>query len=206
MKKYLAFDASGEMIVVGCNNGKKYYERRELGGGTERLLPVIDAVLSDAKMKMKDVEVVCVGVGPGSWTGSRVSVVTSYGLGSANNNLKFCQFNAFDLISYNGNENKKVVKLVKAFANFVYVQDYNNEISIMTKDELLKKYKDVVFVSTNLVIDGVRIVDAQLESIANNLVKKEQFVDFRTIEPMYLRKSQAEYQFDEKLNKCGAKK
>ena len=199
MKKYLAFDASSDELIAGCFNGEKYCERREIGGGTEKLLPLIDAVLSDAKMTIGDVDVVCVGVGPGSWTGSRVSVVTAYGLSAGNKKLKFCKFNAFDLISYNGNENKKNVKLVSAFANFVYVQDYNGNISADTKEELISKYKDVNFIAATQVIDGVMVVPKVLKSVADELVQKQSFTDIKDIEPMYLRKSQAEYQRDARL-------
>ena len=99
MKKYLAFDASSEELIVGCFNGKKYFEMRENGGGTEKLLPLINAVLNEAKMTIDDIEVVCVGVGPGSWTGSRVSVVTAYGFDAGKKDLKFCRFNSFVFIS-----------------------------------------------------------------------------------------------------------
>ena len=47
MKKFLAFDSSGVELVVGCFNGKKYYEKRLIAGGTEMLLPIIDEVLKE---------------------------------------------------------------------------------------------------------------------------------------------------------------
>ena len=203
MKKFLAFDASGDMLIVGCYNGEKYFERREIGGGTERLLPMIDAVLRDSGVTINDIEVVCVGVGPGSWTGSRVSVVTGYGLGAGNSKLKFAKFNAFDLISYNGNENKRVVKLVKAFANFVYVQDYQGEILAITKDELKDKYKNAVFVSSTKIVDEAIVCTIDLENVARKLVENNEFLEVELIEPIYLRKSQAEYQFDERMKKNG---
>ena len=203
MKKYLAFDASSDELIAGCFNGEQYYERREVGGGTEKLLPLIDAVLADAKMTIGDIEVVCVGVGPGSWTGSRVSVVTAYGFGAGNKKLKFCKFNSFDLISYNGNENKKNVKLVGAFANFVYVQNYNGDISAEIKDELVLKYKNSNFIAATQIIDGVIIVPKVLQTVADRLVKEQQYTDIKDIEPMYLRKSQAEYQRDARLKNNG---
>ena len=192
MKKFLAFDAAGEELIAGCCNGKKYYEKRQVGGGTERLLPLIDEVLNQADMKISDVEVVCVGVGPGSWTGSRVSVVTAYGFHAGNPNIKFCPFNSFDLISYNGNENKKIVKLVGAYANFVYVNESENIVA-ETKDVLEKKYEGAIFISASEVVSGVKLCKRDLQSLAYRLVEGENFVDINKIEPMYLRKSQAEY-------------
>jgi len=204
MEKFLAFDSSGEELMVGCFNGEKYFELRKVGGGTELLLPLIDKVLKKAKMQINDVEVVCVGVGPGSWTGSRVAVVTAYGMASANNNLKFAKFNSFDLISYNGSE-KEVVKLVKAYANFVYAEDSKGEILALTKDELRNIYRGKKFVSATDVIEEVSVVETNLKEVAFSLTENGIYQDVSDIEPMYLRLSQAEYQRKERMEKADGK-
>jgi tRNA threonylcarbamoyladenosine biosynthesis protein TsaB len=56
----------------------------ELGKGhSENLLRMADAVLGLAGKKLKDVEQLCVGLGPGSFTGVRIGVVTLRMLGYA---------------------------------------------------------------------------------------------------------------------------
>ena len=199
MKKFLAIDCAGEELLVGCFNGKKYQELRLLASGTENLLPTIDSVLKKSKMKILDVDVVCVGVGPGSWTGARVAVVTAYGLFEGNKNLKFCTFNSFDLISYNGARADKVLKLVKAYANFVYVQTPEGGIKAITKDELQTDYSKFEFVGINEIVPGMTVVSSDLEAIATKKVLEEVFVEVDSIEPMYLRLSQAEYQREKML-------
>lgn len=199
MRKFLAIDCAGEELLVGCYNGKKYNETRLVASGTENLLPTIDKVLKKSKVEIADIEVVCVGVGPGSWTGARVCVVTAYGLFEGNKNLKFSTFNSFDLISYNGARADKVLKLVKAYANFVYVQTPNGEIKVVTKDELSAEFSDCILVGINEVVDGTVKVSADLETVATKKVVAEEFVDIDLIEPMYLRLSQAEYQREKML-------
>lgn len=199
MKKFLAIDCAGEELLVGCFNGKKYQETRLVASGTENLLPTIDKVLKKSKVGIADIEVVCVGVGPGSWTGARVCVVTAYGLFEGNKNLKFSTFNSFDLISYNEARADKVLKLVKAYANFVYVQTSDGEIKAITKDELNSTFSEFTLVGVSEVVEGTIVVAADLEAVATRKVMAEEFVDIDLIEPMYLRLSQAEYQREKML-------
>lgn len=46
----------------------------------ESLLPIVDGVLRAAGLTLADVELVAVGIGPGSFTGTRVGVATAKGL------------------------------------------------------------------------------------------------------------------------------
>jgi len=199
MKKFLAFDCAGDELIVGAYNGKKYNELRVIASGTENLLPMIDKLFKKSKITFNDIEVICVGIGPGSWTGARVAVVTAYGFSEGRKNLKFCTFNSFDLISYNGNDKEKILKVVKAYANFVYIENLKGEISVITKEDLFKDYKDYTCVGVTKVIDDNIVIRANLENIATTKVCNEEFVSIDTIEPMYLRLSQAEYQRAKKL-------
>ena len=99
-------------------------------------------------------------------------------------------------MSNNGNENKKIVKLVSAYANFVYVQEENGDIFAETKDFVKEKYADAIFISASPVIENVKLVQKELKKLSNALVEKGDFVEASELEPMYLRKSQAEYQRD----------
>ena len=199
MKKFLAIDCAGEELLVGCFDGKKYSELRMVASGTENLLPTIDKLLKKCKLSFKDIDVLCVGVGPGSWTGARVAVVTAYGLSEGNKNLKFCQFNSFDLISYNGTDNAKILKLVKAYANFVYIQTDSGEIRVITKEDLKTDYSEFCYISASEVVEGTKVVETNLQKISTKKVESEDFVEIDAIEPMYLRLSQAEYQREKML-------
>lgn len=198
MKKFLAFDSASEELIVAGFNGKKYFENRVKASGTENLMPEIDKVLKKLKMDILEVEVLLVGVGPGSWTGARVSVVTALGLVSGNPNLKVQVFNSFDLISYNEEDKAKTIKLVKAYANYVYAKLPSGEILALPKDEL-SKYYDFIFIGTTKVTENTIVKTINFEKLTKSIVQTEQFVNIDEVEPMYLRLSQAEYQRMEKL-------
>lgn len=201
MMKFVAYDCSSEELIVLASNGVKMIEERISASGTENLLPLIDKVLKKLKMKIGEVEQLMIGIGPGSWTGARVAVVTAYGLFEANKNLKISTFNSFDLISYNGNETRPVIKLVKAYANFVYVKSSDGVIEAITKDELKLKYQDCLFISKDRIFEDVLVCDIDIKMVVQDLQKNEKFVLIDDVEPMYLRLSQAEYQRNEKLKK-----
>ena len=201
MEKYLAFDASGETIFVCAYNGRKYVEKRLEASGTEHLMMLIDKVLKSLKMDITEVEVVALSVGPGSWTGSRVTVVTGYGLTSANPSLKVCMFNSFDLLSYNDSDKKDKLYLVKAYANFVYAKGEKLSPACMLKSEVTEKFGGYKKVAASPVMDDVEIKEPMYREVIEKKIAACEFVDIKDVEPMYLRLSQAEIQRQEKIKK-----
>lgn len=202
MNKILAFDCAGSVIMAYAENGKKKKTVKLEGSGTENLMCLIDECLNAVGLEVGDIELVCVGVGPGSWTGARVAVTTALGLAAGQKHLKFAIFNSFDLLSYNGSEQKSVVKLVKAYANFVYVQ-YDGKIAAITKDELFKTCTGRVWIAAESFMDDVVVVEPDIENAIKTLKAGKHLVDPSEIEPMYLRLSQAEYQ---RMNKSAGGK
>lgn len=207
MVKYLAFDASDSEIIVLGYNGKKYHEKRKKCSGTEHLIVLIDEVLKKLKMDISEVQVVACSVGPGSWTGARVGVVTAYGLASGNKNLKFVKFNAFDLISYNDSENEDKLYLVRAYANYVYVCSCKDKMKCITIDELNKIKEGKTLVSRGEVLKGVKPAKKLfIKEVVEDKINNGEYVLPEDLEPVYLRLSQAEYQLMEKKAKEKEKK
>lgn len=199
IKNVLAFDCSGEKLIVGCLKGSEYHEIVKSASGTEFLLPTIDELLKKVGLVIGDIDVVGVGVGPGSWTGSRVAVVTAYGLSEGNKNLKFFTFNSFDLISYNGNKRGRCLLLARAYANFVYIKKPTGEIDAITKEDLKKDFSNFDYFGATKVTEDTEIVDISLESVIRKKMTEKAFVEIEEIEPIYIRKSQAEYQREKRL-------
>src|SRR5688500_6452412 len=88
--KVLSVETSGRhwgIAAVECEDGKAGVravsispEPRQL---SQRIMLTIDEVLSDAGCSLEDVEVLAVGLGPGSWTGLRIGLTTCKTLAQA---------------------------------------------------------------------------------------------------------------------------
>jgi tRNA threonylcarbamoyladenosine biosynthesis protein TsaB len=81
--KLLAFDTSTQWLSVACMAGDAWITRAELAGQahSERLLPVIDAMLREAGVALADLDAIAFGSGPGSFTGVRIACGVAQGLG-----------------------------------------------------------------------------------------------------------------------------
>lgn len=79
----LAFDTSTRWLSVACLAGGAWVTRDEPAGQahSERLLPLVDAVLADAGVALADLDAIAFGAGPGSFTGVRIACGVAQGLG-----------------------------------------------------------------------------------------------------------------------------
>jgi tRNA threonylcarbamoyl adenosine modification protein YeaZ len=80
----LAFDASTARTVVALGRARELVCSEELQEGANQasthLVPTIHAVLARAGIAVRDLSLVAVGRGPGTFTGARVAVATAKGL------------------------------------------------------------------------------------------------------------------------------
>lgn len=84
----LAFDTSAAHCAAALMAGDVVLaERREdMGRGqAERLMPLLEEILAEAGKTWRDLTVIGVGVGPGNFTGIRISVSAARGLAMALN-------------------------------------------------------------------------------------------------------------------------
>ncbi len=82
----LAFDTSAAHCAAALLRGKTVIARtsEEMGRGqAERLVPLLDEVIKGAGFDWSDLSALAVGVGPGNFTGIRISVSTARGLALA---------------------------------------------------------------------------------------------------------------------------
>ena len=91
----LAFDTANEVIAIGlariCADasgtpamdivGQSLIEAHR--ASNTQLLPSVDALMSKAGVEREQLACVCVGVGPGSFTGVRIAIATAKGISSA---------------------------------------------------------------------------------------------------------------------------
>lgn len=78
----LAFDTSTSWLSVACLAGDTCALRGEPAGQahSERLLPLVDAVLGEVNVALRDLDAIAFGAGPGSFTGVRIACGVAQGL------------------------------------------------------------------------------------------------------------------------------
>lgn len=80
--KILAFDTSTQWLSVACLANGRFAVRGEAAGQahSERLLPLVDAVLAETGLALRDLDAIAFGAGPGSFTGVRIACGVAQGL------------------------------------------------------------------------------------------------------------------------------
>jgi tRNA threonylcarbamoyladenosine biosynthesis protein TsaB len=79
----LAFDTSAAHCAAALLSGSSVIAERiepMQKGQAERLFPLLEEMLADAGASWRDLEVLGVGIGPGNFTGVRISVAAARGL------------------------------------------------------------------------------------------------------------------------------
>ena len=79
--KLLALDTATEACTVALWIDGEVLERNELGGKhAERLLPMVNVILAEAGISLKQLDAIAFGRGPGSFTGLRIGAGVTQGL------------------------------------------------------------------------------------------------------------------------------
>ena len=79
----LAFDTSTVSLSVAYTDGEAWVVREERVGQahSQKLIPLIDDVLREARASLGDLDALAFGAGPGSFTGVRIACGVAQGLG-----------------------------------------------------------------------------------------------------------------------------
>lgn len=195
---------------------------------SQKLMPMIENMLNLSNIDISEIDAIAICVGPGSFTGLRIGMATAKAMAHVNNipiigvnSLELLGTN-MDLC------NKKICAILDAQRNQVYTGKYIledsklkdlEEITIVPIDSLLEaiendteqwvilgeavyKYKEKIESISNLTIacPGNNITRAS--SLCNlakyKYLKNKDVHNCYDINPMYIRKSQAEEQYEEK--------
>lgn len=120
----LAFDTSGPHCAVAlCSGGRVLAQRVApmARGQAERLMPLLETVLADADAGWTDLAALGVGVGPGNFTGIRISVAASRGLSLA---LGVPAVGVSALEAAAHARHRPVIGMVPALRGLVYAQRF----------------------------------------------------------------------------------
>lgn len=198
---------------------------------SQKLMPMIENMLKISEINVNDMDIIAICQGPGSFTGLRIGMATAKALSHVNklpivgvNSLELLAGN-MDL------NNKKICSILDAQRTQVYMGQYkfeNNKlvelkgIDVVEIDDLLQELKNsneewiLVGEAVYKYQDKIRKVEnihipapshnvnkaSSLCSIAMNKYNQNIDVyDCYSINPVYIRKSQAEVQYDEKMKR-----
>jgi tRNA threonylcarbamoyladenosine biosynthesis protein TsaB len=188
---------------------------------SERLLPAIQIVLSSSGLTIQDVEAFAVAVGPGSFTGIRIglSTIKSFAYASKKPIAPVSTLTALAKKLQNS-QNRLICPLVDAKKNEVYAALFESKKGklkemipqgVFSPDAFfarLPAHRIIHFIGNGVDVYGQTLfryfkdkarfsrrstfVAFEVGLIGHQMLLKGQGQDFRDVQPLYLRKSQAE--------------
>lgn len=203
---------SAEIMAVG---EKVEFERVDANcKHSEHVLPEVEKVLERANLGVKDVDVLGVCVGPGSFTGIRIGVALVKGFGFSRD-LPCVAFNSFEVIAeqyfLNQKEADEVVVVLDGLGGFVFVSKLGRYGEVLVEPTCMSLAEMAEFIKQNsceyvcheddkdkFALKSVELTQAAYENVLNRKLLAGKTVSCAEISPLYLRKSQAEIELEKK--------
>ena len=197
---YLLIDTSGTHLTVVVLKGEEIFSEFLPDGNLKHsvtLMPAVENLLEKANTSIKDINGFVAVIGPGSFTGIRIGVSTVKALAYAFNKPVLA-VTSFDVLAYNKRGGKRLAVIDAMHDNF-YACGYDGEVislapSFITKSEVEKLSNEYEILSVSE-IDGISVTKCSLLDGLINAVnaKINEFkLGVEVLEPLYVRKSQAE--------------
>lgn len=221
--KILAVDTSSKICAVAILEDNKVIDEIKLDNGkthSENLMPIIKEILDKNNLTLKDMNLIAVSVGPGSFTGIRIGIATIKPMAEVYN-LPVASVTSLETLARNIENKEKdftIISLIDAKNNQVYAGFFDTEYNLKEDeiaediDEVLKKagkYSKIIFVGDGAIIHKEKIEENLKDrniifakennqsAINTGKIGYKKFLEKNlknadTILPIYLRKSQAE--------------
>ena len=209
--KVLIIDTTKTNMFVGLmnNNKQQVSQVKGLGRHNETLLTCIDNLLTENNLLLSDIDAVAVNVGAGSFTGIRIGVSTVKAFACALPNLKCIKFNSLELLAYSNNVEGEYDAIISAGALNLYVAHCDGRTLLNQFHNTLEEFnesshkiivasheeKSILPVSADYYIEELKYFELVNKKITNN-----EYCCATTLEPIYLRLSQAERELEAKEN------
>ncbi len=198
--KCLAIDTSSSYLTVALIDGDSVVYDFDENCNLKHsimLMPKIEALLQKASVSLSDIDVFCACIGPGSFTGIRIGVSTIKALAFANNK-KVLGVTSFEVLAYNKRSGKNLAIIDAKHDNF-YIQGFDGvdkltQASFIGLDKLndVKGEYDGILTFTDLDFckKNASILDGFITAVKENINNATS--DIESVNPLYIRKSQAE--------------
>lgn len=213
----LIIDTATEACSVVLEVNKQVFNRFEVcpQQHSQRILPMIDEVLKEAKVSLQELDYLAFGRGPGSFTGVRIAtgVLQGLALGTGLKVVGISTLAAMAQQAYAQNHSEQVTAAIDARMSEVYFAQYQLEQNVMNlvgEEQVLPPEQGAVLLSNGNNMAGVGTgwqaypelnASAQIEVLADilypdalymlplakDLIAKGQAVEVEDIQPVYLR-------------------
>ena len=201
---------------------------------SQKLMPMIENMLGLSDLNVREIDAIAVCEGPGSFTGLRIGMATAKAIAHVNDIPVIGVNSLEALAANMNLCDKKICSILDAQRNQVYTGRYQyegtklveiKEIGIQQIDELLEELAQsgeqwiLVGEAVYKYEDKIReISNIEIPAASNNVTKAgslcsvakvkfdegKDIFDCYTVNPLYIRKSQAEEQYEEKQRKLEA--
>ena len=203
---------------------------------SQKLMPMIENMLGLSDLNVREIDAIAVCEGPGSFTGLRIGMATAKAIAHVNDIPVIGVNSLEALAANMNLCDKKICSILDAQRNQVYTGRYHyegtklveiKEIGIQPIDELLEELAQskeewiLVGEAVYKYEDKIKeIANIEIPAASNNVTKagslcsvaKVKFDEGKdifncyTVNPLYIRKSQAEEQYEEKQRKLEEEK
>ncbi len=226
----LSIDSSTPVAGIAVSDGNKLLGEVMINTKnthSEKLMPMVQQLLSDLQMTIQQIEAVAVTCGPGSFTGLRIGMATAKGMVQGGKKqliaVPTLDCLAQNLLHYPGvicpimNAQKRQVYTAiyrSGETNLERLSDYQAIEADKLAEQLLEMNETVWFVGDGVeafadvfaeklgdkchFADGSNVLPraGALAMLANDRVEQGQFDDLYQAELIYIRKSEAEVQWE----------
>lgn len=152
---------------------------------SETALSNIDVLLTENNLDVNDIDVFAISVGPGSFTGIRIGMSVVKGLMAGLSGKKLVTYNTLEAVANHSDHNGII--LLPATKDDFYGADCLNRKALNLRVVKGDEAKDGQVCSYEVPLDG-------LINLCVEKVNAGEFVDVKSVSPMYLKLSQAENQ------------
>ncbi len=203
---------------------------------SQKLMPMIENMLGLSDLNVREIDAIAVCEGPGSFTGLRIGMATAKAIAHVNDIPVIGVNSLEALAANMNLCDKKICSILDAQRNQVYTGRYQyegtklveiKEIGIQQIDEILEELAQsgeqwiLVGEAVYKYEDKIReISNIEIPAASNNVTKAgslcsvakvkfdegKDIFDCYTVNPLYIRKSQAEEQYEEKQRKLQEQK
>ena len=182
--KILGIDSSSISCSVAVLNENKLNGKIVNNGLThsQTLLPMIDEILTNAKLEVKDIDLIAITKGPGSFTGLRIGMATVKGMAAPFNIPCVC-VSTLEAIAHTASEHHDGIfcAVMDARCNQVYnalFEEQNGELIRLCEDRAIsieELEKELIEINKPIILcgDGTAVCEKNFKEVQYTIADEE---------------------------------